>query len=181
MVNLTVRIADALHYYLCNEYIFPRDSFCAALAALETSKRGDLRWAESEYDSMVRTDGVAGVRVGAFSGVIYVYTKVIYISANDRTYRMGRFRIELTPPSRNFEYGRIKIFHRFALSTIPTAHPGLTHPHVTIDGNCCFGNIGNWVYQLNRDNSYAVLAAVLIGFLRSYEYPGAFRNIKYWR
>lgn len=113
----------------------------------------------AKLNAMRDIPGVVGVEVTR--NTVSVFTDTITIRHTDgKFYEIGEFRIDF-----NVREGNEGVrCHNLANRNKDNCH---YHPHVTTDGDCCFGNISSNVYELLGEFEFYGLTVLLMTFLSS--------------
>lgn len=142
----------------------------------------------AEFDKLLTVPGVLGVEIKG--KILKIYTSMIRIVEAGATYRIGRFRIEISMAGGE---GSLKFFNL----TNGGKGPGYTrpggfpegwamtfnrhHPHVKEDGFPCLGNLGEAIPRYILANQYSVVAILALQFLQTVNTEDqAGKGINWW-
>lgn len=119
-----------------------------------------------EYNKLIKTPGVRNVSVAG--GIVSIFTDTIFFEYNKNKYELGDYRIDIGTP------GGLRIINtRVRELTNGTYYH---HPHIFGDGdgarNVCLGNIQEGILRLIGQYEYAVVAQILIDFLKTVNTKG---------
>jgi len=148
-----------------------REILLMKLEPLRSSNEARKKWADTEYDTLLKSPHVKDVMVSGKT--IHVFTDMIKIDYGGRTYDMGEFRIDIHTDGDN---SGVK-----AYNLTKTIGGSLYHPHVRKTGDCCLGNISSGVTKLLAEYQYVVLAQLMVTFLQSYNPESAYGAISNWK
>jgi hypothetical protein len=140
----------------------------------------------AEFDKLLAIPGVLGVQIE--KDTLKVYTQLIRIVEDDVTYRIGRFRIEismigkepglkffnLTNKGRGPGYDRPRDFNA-------ASDYNRHHPHVNEEGVPCLGNLKEAIPRYVQASQFSVVTILAMQFLATANVEDkAGRGLKWW-
>lgn len=133
-------------------------------AAEDFQKGMEVKFAK-EFDDLLKIPEIQEVQI--INGVIAVFTDTILLTDETfaKTYKLGRFRIEIDPDGGSHGIRFFNLTRRGR--TLSYGGYGFHHPHVDEEGDPCLGNIQEAASDLIGNCEFTVLVQLALQFLRS--------------
>ncbi len=135
------------------------------LGQLVEGKERFMEQLGQEFDKLLATEGITNVTVN--DGAVSIFTEHIEIPFERNVYDIGKFRIDI---------GHDGGIHALNLTR---RIDSFDHPHIH-RGICCLGNLSDGIAQLLGEYQYAVLADVMLQFLKEVNEHGWHIPIVEW-
>lgn len=152
-----------------------RDIASIELAAFTTNEEAGKAKLQAEFEK-IRT--VAGIKdYDIEDNKIVFITDTIYAEANGRLYLMGDYKVTV-----DINDSRVKFYNQDEKNMRKSVWgEKCHHPHVSITGEGCLGNVADTLMTLIHQNEWAALADMLVGYLQAINLAdSAGKHYRYW-